>query len=126
MLLMPHTYYLTRNGQKAYIDAIASENPFTGEVPAHPAIGYYGPASFSWRADGSVSDTESEYDIVSLFEDYVTEVWYGLEDIDSGEQSEERYASHRAAFDACAPGWQVIEMLKVMKVLPKSSIDNVA
>jgi hypothetical protein len=118
MLLMPHTHYLTRNGQRAFIDNIASGNPFTGEMPTHPAMGYYGPAAFSWRADGTVNDTESDFDIVSLFEDYITEMWYGLEDIDSGEQSDKRYSTHKAAFDACTPGWQVIEMLKVMKVIP--------
>jgi len=116
MQLEPQKYYVTRNGQRVFVDAISSGNPFLEEVPSHPALGYIGPSVCCWRLDGSLSDEESDFDIVTEFEDFVTQTVYGLEDLDSGELASVHYLSHRQAFDACMPGYQVVEMMNVTRV----------
>ena len=108
--------YMTRGGQKVFIDAILSGNPFTGEYPITPVFGYIGAATCSWRLDGTTGDRPDEFDIVSEFEDYVSVQVFGHEDIDTGEQGARTFSTHREAFESCTIGWKVVELTLVQRV----------
>jgi hypothetical protein len=118
MELMAQTYYTCRNGQRVYVDCIILGNPFITEASRRAVLGYIGPAVFCWQIDGRVGIEEHDFDIVAIFEDYVDEHGWGLEDIDTGEKTCRLYASHRSAFDDCVPGWKVVEMVRRHKIIP--------